>query len=215
MNKRTRLLLAIAIVLVAGLGIVGYLAVTDIDENEETDDRALGTTTPDEESPLLTTSTTTAGASDLSTTSTTGSSSTTTTRAPTTTTTVAGGSTTTSTTRPPAGGCGTGTARATFTAKDLVTTPTESAFVPEARVENLINRPIEVEILAADVGFPDGSIRKVTFTTAGVVIAPNTTGTFAAERIVTPAQYSSAKVSGFAYFTSGLRDRCRVSLPTT
>lgn len=210
--SRSRLLAAVAILLVAGIGIAGYLLLTDDDEAAETDGVALGTSTTTTTgdgggaSPGLTTSTTTSGGTSITTTTRPTSSTT----GATTTTTAAGGSTTT--TRPPTGVCGTGTARVTVTARDLTTTPTESAFVPEARVENLINRPIEVEVLVAELTFPDNSTRRVTFTTAGVVIAPTTTGTFAAERIVSPAQYTSARVVSFAYFTSGQRERCRVSL---
>ena len=214
MKKRARLLAALAILLVAGLGIGLYLLVTDDDDDDagDDDDIALGTsTTLDDGTPLLTTSTTTGEGAGTSTTTTTPGATTTTTSA-TTTTTAAGGTTTTSTTRPPTGVCGTGTARVTITARDLTTTPTESAFIPEAQVENSINRPIEVESLSADVTFPDGSSRRVTFSTTGVVIASNTTATFTSERIVSPAQYTAARVAAFVYFTSGQRDRCRVSL---
>lgn len=214
MKKRARLLAALAILLVAGLGIGLYLLVTDDDDDDagDDDDIALGTTTTlDDGTPLLTTSTTTGEGAGTSTTTTTPGATTTTTSA-TTTTTAAGGTTTTSTTRPPTGVCGTGTARVTITARDLTTTPTESAFIPEAQVENSINRPIEVESLSADVTFPDGSSRRVTFSTTGVVIASNTTATFTSERIVSPAQYTAARVAAFVYFTSGQRERCRVSL---
>jgi hypothetical protein len=214
MKKRARLLAALAILLVAGLGIGLYLLVTDDDDDDagDDDDIALGTsTTLDDGTPLLTTSTTTGEGAGTSTTTTTPGATTTTTSA-TTTTTAAGGTTTTSTTRPPTGVCGTGTARVTITARDLTTTPTESAFIPEAQVENSINRPIEVESLSADVTFPDGSSRRVTFSTTGVVIASNTTATFTSERIVSPAQYTAARVAAFVYFTSGQRERCRVSL---
>lgn len=214
MKKRARLLAALAILLVAGLGIGLYLLVTDDDDDDagDDDDIALGTsTTLDDGIPLLTTSTTTGEGAGTSTTTTTPGATTTTTSA-TTTTTAAGGTTTTSTTRPPTGVCGTGTARVTITARDLTTTPTESAFIPEAQVENSINRPIEVESLSADVTFPDGSSRRVTFSTTGVVIASNTTATFTSERIVSPAQYTAARVAAFVYFTSGQRERCRVSL---
>ena len=213
MKKRARLLAALAILLVAGLGIGLYLLVTDDDDDDagDDDDIALGTTTTlDDGTPLLTTSTTTGGGVGTTTTTTPGA--TTTTTSATTTTTAAGGTTTTSTTRPPTGVCGTGTARVTITARDLTTTPTESAFIPEAQVENSINRPIEVESLSANVTFPDGSSRRVTFSTTGVVIASNTTATFTSERIVSPAQYTAARVAAFVYFTSGQRERCRVSL---
>jgi hypothetical protein len=213
MKKRARLLSALAILLVAGLGIGAYLLVGDDDDDDagDDDDIALGTsTTLDDGTPLLTTSTTTGGGVGTTTTTTPGA--TTTTTSATTTTTAAGGTTTTSTTRPPTGVCGTGTARVTITARDLTTTPTESAFIPEAQVENSINRPIEVESLSANVTFPDGSSRRVTFSTTGVVIASNTTATFTSERIVSPAQYTAARVAAFVYFTSGQRDRCRVSL---
>ena len=216
MKKRARLLAALAILLVAGLGIGLYLLVTDDDDDDagDDDDIALGTsTTLDDGIPLLTTSTTTGeGAGTSTTTTTPGATTTTTSATTTTTTTTAGGTTTTSTTRPPTGVCGTGTARVTITARDLTTTPTESAFIPEAQVENSINRPIEVESLSADVTFPDGSSRRVTFSTTGVVIASNTTATFTSERIVSPAQYTAARVAAFVYFTSGQRERCRVSL---
>lgn len=212
--SRSRLLAIVAILLVAGVGIAGYLLVTDDDEDGDTDDVALDGNdgTGDDGSGPVTTSTPAIGGS----TTTSSVVSPTTTAAPaassTTSTTAPGGSTTTSTTRPPTGVCGTGTARVTFTARDLATTPAESAFVPEARVENLINRPIEVDVLVADVTYPDGTVRKVTFATTGVVIAPSTTATYTSERLVSPSQYTSARVSSFAYFTSGQRDRCRVSL---
>lgn len=211
MKKRARLLAALAILLVAGLGIGAYLLISDDEDDDagDDDDIALGTsTTLDDGTPLLTTSTTTAEGAGTTTTA--PGATTTTTSA--TTTTAARGTTSTSTTRPPTGVCGTGAARVTITARDLTTTPTESAFIPEARVENTISRPIEVESLSADVTFPDGSSRRVTFSTTGVVVASNTTATFTGERIVSPVQYTAAKVATFVYFTSGQRDRCRVSL---
>ena len=201
MTTRARLIAAVLIVLLAGAAIAGYLVATD-DDDDADDDAALGPTTT---AGLITTTT----AADTTTSTTAPASTTTTTTAATTTTTAAGSTTTT---RPPTGVCGTGTARVTIAAKDLTTTPTESAFVPEARVENAINRPIEVEALAADITYPDGAVRRVTFPTAGVVINPDATSTFTAERLATPTQYTGAKVVAFTYFTSGQRDRCRVSL---
>jgi len=207
--SRSRLLAVVAILLVAGIGVAGYLLVTEDDDERDTDDVALDGNDGGDGDPSTELTTSTTSPQDVTTSSTVRS--TTTTSAPSTTTTVAG-ATTTSTTRPATGVCGTGTARVTFTAKDLVTTPTESAFVPEARVENLINRPIEVETLVADVTYPDGSVRKVAFPTTGVVIAPSTTATFTSERLVSTSQYTSARISSFAYFTTGQRDRCRVTL---
>lgn len=212
-SSRTRLLVAVVILLLAGLGVAGYLVVSDGDGEDGPDDGALGTTsTTVDDGPVLTTSTTAAAGSTTASSTTVASSTTSTTTAGSTTTTTGGSATSTSSTTAPSGVCGTGTARVTFAAKDLTTTAAESAFVPEARVENLINRPIEVEVLVVDVTYPDGVSRQVTFTTAGVVIAPSTTATYTSERLVTPKQYTAAKVARFAYFTQGQKDRCRVSL---
>lgn len=196
-----RIIVAALILLAAGLGIGAYL-LWGGDDDTSGNDAALDTTssTPDTTTTTLVTTTTSASSS------TTSASTTSTVKGATTT--VAGGSTTT-TTR--GGTCGSGTARVVFAAKDLATTPTESAFTPEATIDNQINKPIEVEEVVADVGFPDGSTFTVRFSTAGVVIAPGTSHSFTAERLVKPAQYTSATISRFAYFTEGLKARCRVS----
>lgn len=219
-----RLLAVIVILLAAGLGIAGFLLIGD-DEDEsggDGDDVALDTTTTSQAPTTTTsdggftnlnTSTTVAGGSTTTTrlaTTTTTRPPTTTTTAATTTTTVAGGTTTT-TARPGTGICGTGTARVVFTAENLVTTGAESSFTAQAVVMNEITKPIEVETLVAEVSYPDGSTKTVRFSTAGTTIASGASSTFTGERVVNPTQFSSARVSSFAYFTAGQRDRCRVS----
>lgn len=214
-----RLLAAVVILLAAGLGIAGYLLIGDDDDESGGDDPdvALDTTSSTD----ATTTTSDGGFTNLNT-STTAPSATTPTTAPATTTTRVTTTTsvsttttntgpTTTTTRLAAGICGSGTAKVTFSATGLVTTGAESSFTPQAVVENQITKPIEVETLVAEVSYPDGMTRTVRFTTAGTTIAAGASATFTAERVSTPKQFSSARVASFAYFTSGQRDRCRVS----
>ncbi|MGH9283191.1 MAG: hypothetical protein ACRD0S_09690 [Acidimicrobiales bacterium] len=200
---------AAAAAVVALGGVVGFFLVGDDDDGEDTESAAQTTTTSLSTTSTSPTSTTVAGATSSttaapSTTSTTRATSTT---ASTTTTTGA-----TTSTAPPIA-CGTGSASVSFVAKDLTTDFLGSSFVPQANVENRVDKPIQVETITLEVTYPGNDVRTVNFSTSGTVVPSGNTASFTAEKITTTQRYESVRFTRFTYFTEGQPTACRVSTP--
>lgn len=197
---------AVVVLVVVAVGIGVFAATRDDDESDS--DSASSTTT--------TTAGTTTSFDDSTTTTSAAAATSSTTVARSTTSTSARATTTTAvraTTATGPGLCGSGKASASFTAKDLTTDALSSTFTPEVTVDNQVTASIEVEEVTIEVTYPNTEVRTVRFATAGTVIGPGTSASFASDKLTSAQRYQAVRFSRFTYFTEGRKADCRVTTP--